>query len=386
MSDEIPDEAAEELEAREPIAKRFGRLLSGIATWLALVLSVVALAIVGYGAARDRLAADETAASLGQVDELRASIGMTQSTLAELQQSVAEAADRESATRAAIQQLDQQLDSRLSRIESVPGRLSALELSMASLQGISAGARDAWLLAEAEYYMQIANAQLQLAGNPGLARQALAHADERIVQLADPRLTGVRQALSDELRSLEALQQPDIAGMSLTLASLAGVVESLPLRQGVEAIGDDEAATDEELTGTARAWASVKNAVTGVVSIRDIDEVERPLVSPEARYFLRANLSLQLQTARLAVLRGESEVFQQSLDDVDRWIEQYYDTDASSVVGARQTIAELRERVLAVDSPDISRSLRLLRQYTAAPGTSTEPEADPVAPETAAEQ
>ena len=35
------------------------------------------------------------------------------------------------------------------------------------------------------------------------------------------------------------------------------------------------------------------------------DEAMRPLIAPEAQYFLRANLALQLQAARLALLRGE---------------------------------------------------------------------------------
>ena len=42
----------------------------------------------------------------------------------------------------------------------------------------------------------------------------------------DPRLTGVRQALADEKRSLEAMEKTDIAGITLTLASLAATVES----------------------------------------------------------------------------------------------------------------------------------------------------------------
>ena len=80
----------------------------------------------------------------------------------------------------AIENINRQLNERLRRLEAMPGRLAAVEASMATVQGISTGARDAWLLAEAEYYMQIANAQLQLAGNPQLASLALTHADDRI--------------------------------------------------------------------------------------------------------------------------------------------------------------------------------------------------------------
>jgi len=87
------------------------------------------------------------------------------------------------------------------------------------------------------------------------------------------------------------------------------------------------------------------------------------LMTPEAAYFLRTNLALQLQAARLALLRGEQAVFQQSLDDASAWLELYYDRESAQVASALQTIAEIRDSMFTVTTPDISVSLRLLRQY-----------------------
>jgi len=185
------------------------------------------------------------------------------------------------------------------------------------------------------------------------------------LQLGDPRLTNVRQALSDELRSLEVLQTPDTAGITLTLASLASVVESLPLRQEtiVSIDNPDEAASD--LTGMDRALATVKKTIGDAVKVRRADEAMQPLIAPEAQYFLRANLALQLQVARLALLRGEEAVFQQSLIDADAWLTEYYDLGNTGVRSARETLTEIRDNALAVAMPDISQSLRLLRQFNA---------------------
>jgi uroporphyrin-3 C-methyltransferase len=337
-----------------------------MATWLALGLSIVALAAVALDYLRDRSAAGDSAESNAQLNDLTASIAAAQNAVAAVEQNVSALSALDAERNTAIERIDRQLNDRLRQLEAMPGRLAAVEASMASLQGISTGARDAWLLAEAEYYMQIANAQLQLAGNPQLASLALTHADERIIQLADPRLTGVRQALSDELRSLEVLEKPDTAGITLTLSSLAGVVDSLPLRQEVVVHEDDASpAINPEVTGVDRAMASVRNAVSGIVSVRRTDEAMQPLIAPEAQYFLRANLALQLQAARLAVLRGEEVVFRQSLDDADGWISEYYDADSTAVRSARETIAEISSSVFNVTLPDISQSLRLLRQFNA---------------------
>jgi uroporphyrin-3 C-methyltransferase len=126
---------------------------------------------------------------------------------------------------------------------------------------------------------------------------------------------------------------------------------------------DDEVAADPDQNGMDRAWASVKGAVANLVRVTPPDETAAPLLTPDAIYFLRANLTLQLQAARLALLRGEQAVFDQSLDDAAAWLNTYFDAESAQVESALQTIAEIRGAMFAVTPPDISESLRLLRQF-----------------------
>lgn len=360
-------------EAETPVAAPVRKKGAGLLTWLALLLSVSALGAFALDYLMNRNAAGGINDNDASIATLSTSIRANRETLAALEQSVTALGGAGSSGGAQIDALERQLNARLRQLEVLPARLANIEATVSSLQGISTGARDAWLLAEAEYYMQIANAQLQLAGNPGLATLALKLADERILQLADPGLTEVRRALSDELRALEVMDSPDTEGITLTLASLASVVDSLPLRQEVvvqAAAGTD---LDPELTGVDRAYASLKNALGGVVSVRRIDETMQPLIAPEAQYFLRTNLALQLQAARLAVLRSEVAIFAQSLDDASAWLNEYYDTSNTAVISAQQTIAEIRGSVFSVAVPDISHSLRALRQFNALANALTQP-------------
>ena len=175
-------------------------------------------------------------------------------------------------------------------------------------------------------------------------------------------------ALSDELRSIEVMEKPDIEGVTLTLASLASVVDSLPLRQEVDVPDSETGEIDPELSGMDRALASLKRAVGDVVSVRRTDEAAAPLTAPDAVYFLRANLGLQLQAARLALLRNEKEIFEQSLDDANKWLTRYYDSESAPVQSALETIAEIRNGMFSVSPPDISKSLRLLRQHVTLSG------------------
>lgn len=287
------------------------------------------------------------------VGELRAELRVQAGRIDELEQAARGRSGR-------LDEVADRLASLRERVETLPPRVASVESAVASLAGISAGSRRAWLLAEAEHYMQIANAELQLAGDPEQALLALRFAEERIRSLEDPSLTGVRQALADEIRALQAMETPDVAGVSMTLASLADNVDSLPLAQGVAPAAED-IAVPEAPSGFARAVASVKAAFSDIVSVRRTDEGVEPLLSPEAEYFLRENLALRLQIARLALLRGEQAVLEQALADVSAWLRRYFNTDARAVESALGTIGEIEAADWSVSPPDISASLGLLR-------------------------
>ena len=354
------EQPAEEEPADKKPAKQRG---NGVA-WLALLLSLVAAAAAGYMFSRDWLAARDNNA-----DDAFASIdsrlSAAQEDMSALDARVAELDGRNDGSSAEIDALRQELDERVRLLSSLPARMSSLESSVSSLAGISEGARDAWLVAEAEYYMQIANAQLQLANNPHLAALALSMADERLVQLGNPSLTDVRRAIADELAVLNVMEKPDIAGATLTLASLARVVESLPLANAGRDTAADEQGADEEQSGMNRAWSSMKSAMSGLVKVTPPDQAKLALLSPDGEYFLRNNLALQLQSARLALLRGEQTVFEQALDDTNALLSQYFDSDSAQVASAQETLAEIRGNVFTTAVPDISESLRLLRQFQA---------------------
>ena len=262
---------------------------------------------------------------------------------------------------AKIDAVQKNVEDQLRLLNTLPSRMSMIEDRVASLVGISAGARAAFLLSETEYYLQIANAQLQLANNPRLASLALRMADERVTQISDPGLTAVRGAISDELTALEVMEKPDLEGATLTLASLAEVVESLPLASVNRADEADEE-IDPKQGNIDRAWGSVKSAMSDLVKVTPPDAAKLMLISPDAEYFLRNNIALQLQSARLALLRGEQAIFEQNLNDTSALLDAFFDTDNEQVSSAKVTISEVRAAVFTASVPDISGSLRLLRQ------------------------
>ena len=356
------DKAPLQPAAKSPPGEAAGRGTSPVA-WLALFLALLTLAAAGYMIVEDRRTRAVEAASSDTLEQMAGRIEDARASLSGLEDELEDLASSDDGLESRLADLQRDLERRADLLDSLPGRMSNLENSVAAMQGASAGARDTWLLAEAEYYMQIANAQLQLGNNPRLALLALEMADERVVQMANPALTDVRRVLAEEIAALEAMEKPDLEGTSLTLASLARVVDSLPLRAPGGESADSGGAADEEQGAAARAWGSVKEAMSGLVKVTPPDEETRALLTPDAAHLIRSNLALQLQAARLALLRGEQAIFEQSLEDADALLGQYFDGDSAQVKSAQATIAEIRESMVAVAAPDISESLRLIRQF-----------------------
>ncbi len=336
--------------------------------WLALFLALISFAAAGYTLFNNWRSAPEVDETAAEIDALNARISTLEGQLASQSGEVDDLSAVDRRLSGSINSLQGELNERASLFDSLPPRMTSLERSVASLQGVSIDARNTYLVAEAEYYLQIANAQLQLAGNAYLATLALEQADDRLIQLGDPALTDVRRAISNERAALEVMERPDLAGATLTLGSLSQVVDSLPLRPTTstdEASAEADAAEggEEEPSGVSRAWNSVTGAFEELVRITPPTEDIPALLLLEAEPLIRSNLSLQLQAARLALLRGEQQVFETSLDDADAWLELYFDTDNAQVESVRQTLGSIRVDYSSVAPPDISESLRLLRQF-----------------------
>jgi uroporphyrin-3 C-methyltransferase len=325
---EVPAESKQEpVEKTEPVqrpvpAARPARATSPVA-WLALFLSLLTLAAVGYVIVEDRRTRAVEEASSQSLERLAGRVDESRESLSTLDASLEDLVSSDEALESRIAGLQDDFERQAELLESLPGRVSNLENSVAALQGASAGARDTWL----------------------------------------PALTDVRRALTDELAALEAMEKPDLQGATLTLASLARVVDSLPLRPAGSAADDMKSGADGEPGAAGRAWASVKEAMSGLVKVTPPDEETRALLTPDAARLIRSNLALQLQAARLALLRGEQAIFEQSLEDADALLEQYFDGGSAQVASAQATIAEIRDSMVAVTAPDISESLRLIRQF-----------------------
>jgi uroporphyrin-3 C-methyltransferase len=283
------------------------------------------------------------------------------SDLAKLQRRVAALEDRIERGRADLDRLAATIGAESAAGDTLAGRIGRIEDALARVPG-GGRARLLWQLEQAEYFLRAANAQENLAGDTAGALAALALADEHLRDAADPRLGAVRKLVAGEMAALRAVPRVDAEGLVLKIDSLAKALPDVPRKQGAPASFSAEPAPPAPGSGVERLVAAVRNALLTLVSVRRTDAPPATLLSDESADLLMRSLDLELQMARLAVLRGENAPFRASLEAVRRALDQHFDTAAPAGAAALAALEEIGTARLPESLPDISGSLaELLR-------------------------
>ncbi|MFV2055795.1 MAG: uroporphyrinogen-III C-methyltransferase, partial [Thiohalomonadales bacterium] len=260
-----------------------------------------------------------------------------------------------------------------SQVEKLSGDLSSAQterfdleekIKTVSLQASSKG-RDPlkWRIAEIEYLLALANHRLILSQDYSTALTALQDADQRLRRIADPGLTAIRRVIASEVKSLESVQPPDIAGMALKLSALGEGISQLPLVNRERLLTAETSGLGKEVDSWQEIPSAIWRDVKGLVTVRRNDMSIERILPPDELHYLSQNLGLKIEQARLALLRKDTELFRSNLKDTGLWVGRYFDQDTASVKNVVNTVNELLVVDLNPPMPDISASLRELRLW-----------------------
>jgi uroporphyrin-3 C-methyltransferase len=227
-------------------------------------------------------------------------------------------------------------------------------------------------LGEAEFLLQSASDRLLVTRDVRAALAMLGAAQSLVDQIDDRTLADVRSALSRDIGALRDVSVVDTDATYQRLQALARQIPQLPAR-GAK-FTSAPAASDAPAASTASlAWAKFLS----LFEFRRQGTSVRPPLGPDQAAYLRLNLGLTVQTAELALLRNDAAVYQESLQTIRGWLDDYLDTGAQDVAGARAEIDQLLAIRLDRSVPDISSSLTALRRVLNP--SATTPAAAPVA-------
>ncbi|NOX92972.1 MAG: hypothetical protein GXP18_11140 [Gammaproteobacteria bacterium] len=299
----------------------------------------------------------------------------------------AQLANAQSDLETRINQLEQQSQDIKQQLQNTQNQLSAevqaRKNEQSEHQAVNAALRNiteklgrntiAWRMAEVEYLLTVANHRLTLAQDRQTAISVFETADSRLEAIADPSLLRVRKEIASELTALRAMPDVDIPGLALQIGSLTESVEQLPLmdkkRLALVTENRESASSTEWQEIPAVVWNDIKS----LVQVRRHQQPVEPLLPPQQAWFLYQNLQLKLEQARLAVLKQNTAVFAQSLEEVSQWLSSYFEGESAAVSNMQETVKNLRTIELQPVVPDVSGSLRELRSVmNASPGEITQ--------------
>ncbi len=252
------------------------------------------------------------------------------------------------------------------RIDIISDSVGVVQRQLAAAQ-----TRDEqWLYAEAEHLLRLANQKLQLEADSNSAAMLVSSADALLRDVQHAPVLALRQSLTEDLRALRAVNEPDIAGAYLRIAALAEAVEELSLVSSLRHAYQEQLGGDTQNAAAAspleRDLLDSGLALLGSIFVwREWEQTPAELLPPQQDYYIKQNLRLLLEQSQLALLMRQESLFHETLQRSQTWLAQYQLGDSVQGRVMLQEIEKLMLMKLQPGVPDISASLRMVQQLNA---------------------
>ena len=259
-------------------------------------------------------------------------------------------------------QLTDQLEQVQQQAQQQSVQLKQTSLRLAQLPGAD---RNDWLLAEAEYLLRLANQRLDLEKDWQGSLAILGAADKVLAEAENPLLNPVRKLLAQERQTLRAVPAVDVTGAVARLQAPQGQIEKLEwmprtLEKEEKAVAPIESEEESNMWQkfVQKAWAGIGV----VIRIREHETALPAPLTPDQHYYLQQNMHLMLEQAQVALVRQQTELYQQSLKRTQAWLDEFVMVDNAQTLAAKETLNELQAWDVSPEFPVISGSLNSLRQ------------------------
>ncbi len=257
-------------------------------------------------------------------------------------------------------------------LESRLADMSAYRAQLEDLVQTAARARDENLAVELEAALRVAQDQTQLTGSVEPLLAALRTAERRLARSADPRLTPVARAVARDLERVRVASIPDTAGLLARIDQLLRQIDELPLANEVGAAAQDTAPLGNLGQAPESWWGRWWHAVLAEASeLLRVSRVERPeasMLSPGQAFFIRENLKLRLQGARLGILARQYESARADLAAAQAVLGSWFDPASRRTQAAATLLQQIQGLTKSADLPRVQDTLTALASAVASTG------------------
>jgi uroporphyrin-3 C-methyltransferase len=257
-------------------------------------------------------------------------------------------------------ELQKDIKSALQTNQQLQDDINKLQQTVAQFAHERQDNKNTLAIAQANYYVKLANDNLQYANNIPLAVTLLKMADATLHDVDDAKFADARRALASDIAKLQSAPQVDITGIFMRLTALNEQIDKLQLPN--KALSADvhavTAAADSNQAWWQRGLQNTWQALQKIVVVRYNQNGALPLVTPEQQVYLYQNLHALLEQSTWALLHGQATIYQTSLQQLAVWIKQYFVTDTTLSPAVINELNQLQQIDIHPANPDITDSLQ----------------------------
>jgi uncharacterized protein HemX len=261
-----------------------------------------------------------------------------------------------------FQQLDESINSKLTTFQKDLDILTTQEKAiLAKVQTTT------WDLHDAEYLVRAAVLRLQTFKDVKTATLLLAAALDKIKKLNDPQLVNLQEALQRDLTNLQNFSDLNLVELWLKTTALIEQINQLPFRGNAYTVSEtpssekssspipSTASTDHSTDKTWKqalinSWYEMKD----LIKIRSNTKPIESYLSKSEQTLIKENLRLMLEQVRFAILNREVKIYLQALQEIQQWLDEYFDESQEKIKEIKSVLTNLAEINLQPELPHIT--------------------------------
>ncbi len=226
-----------------------------------------------------------------------------------------------------------------------------------------------WTLNEIDYLLNLAQYRLQFMQDAQTALNILNLIKIRLQDWSQPQLIQPLIAqVEQDITALNTTQVVNITKVAQQLSTHIDQVEQLIIVKAATPppANSTSKQTPRQIFSTLESWGDVSsvvwNEIKQLITISYNENVDVGLLTEPQLFFIKENLRLKLESARLALLKSDFVTFRNVLDETVMWLQQFYDQNSTQVTAMQTNLQQLSKQSLAVTYPNMEVALNILQR------------------------
>lgn len=239
------------------------------------------------------------------------------------------------------------------RLDNLNEELVSLRLGMNANQ--SGGI---WQLVEATSLLRLAQQYLELIQDIPVALSLYQTSNSVLAQIDDPALDRIKSLLASDIQILRNSRGIDTEGFYMRLSDVSQQLDSISLATYIE---PSSAFMDERLDNESESiFSNFRGFVAQYFTVRRLDALISTPLTDQQISFLRQNMQLQIEQAKLALLQRRQAIYQDSISNVIMLAQENIPEQEQQKVYILEVLRDLQDETILLDLSRLSGSLSLL--------------------------